>query len=98
MNSMNHMTKAQEIAQTVGMIVGAASCCEQVTEERINAVAVKLRELVAAAADNDSDADLANEQFSAALEEGKTAVESGRIDPERAEVDLNELEQKLSTY
>ena len=78
--------------------MGAASCCEQVTEERINAVAVKLRELVAAAADDDSDADLANEQFSAALEEGKTAVESGRIDPERAEVDLNELEQKLSTY
>jgi branched-chain amino acid transport system substrate-binding protein len=92
------MTDAQQIAQTVGIVVGAASCCEQVTEERVNAVAVKLRELIAAAADDDSDADLANEQFSAALEEGKTAVESGRIDPERAEVDLNELEQKLSTY
>jgi DNA-binding GntR family transcriptional regulator len=78
------MTDAQQIAQTVGIVVGAASCCEQVTEERINAVAVKLRELVAAAADDDSDADLANEQFSAALEEGKTAVESGRIDPEQA--------------
>jgi glutamate/tyrosine decarboxylase-like PLP-dependent enzyme len=90
------MTDAQQIAQTVGIVVGAASCCEQVTEERINAVAVKLRELVAAAADDDSDADLANEQFSAALEEGKTAVESGRIDPEQAEIALNELEQKLS--
>ena len=91
------MTEAQQIAQTAGIVVGAASCCEHVTEERINAVAVKLRELVAAAADNDSDADLANEQFSAALEEGKTAVETGRIDPEQAEVALNELEQKLST-
>jgi hypothetical protein len=39
---------------------------------------------------------LANEQFSAALEMGKTAVESGRIDPERAEVALNELEEKFS--
>ena len=76
--------------------MGAASFCEQVTEERVNAVAVKLRELVAATADDDSDADLANEQFSAALEEGKTAVESGRIDPEQAEAALNELEQKLS--
>jgi hypothetical protein len=90
------MTDAQQIAQTVGIVVGAASCCEQVTEERVNAVAVKLRELVAATADDDSDADLANEQFSAALEEGKTAVERGRIDPEQAEVALNELEQKLS--
>ena len=90
------MTDAQQIAQTVGIVVGAASCCEQVTEERVNAVAVKLRELIAAAADDDSDADLANEQFSAALEEGKTAVESGRIDPEQADVALNELEQQLS--
>jgi hypothetical protein len=96
MNSRNRMTDAQQIAQTVGIVVGAASCCEQVTEERVNAVAVKLRDLVAAAADDDSDADLANEQFSAALEEGKTAVESGRIDPEQAEVGLNELEQQLS--
>jgi hypothetical protein len=56
----------------------------------------KLRKLVEATADDDTDADLANEQFSAALEEGKTAVESGRIDPEQAEVALNELEQKLS--
>jgi hypothetical protein len=90
------MTDAQQIAQTVGMVVGAASCCEEVTEERINAVAVRLRELVAATADDDTDADLANEQFSAALEVGKTAVESGRIDPEQAEVALNELEQQLS--
>ena len=90
------MTEAQQIAQTVGIVVGAASCCEQVTEERVNAVAVKLRDLVAAAADDDSDADLANEQYSAALEEGKTAVESGRIDPEQAEEALNELELQLS--
>ena len=48
------MTEAQEIAQTVGMIVGAASGCEQVTEERLNAVAVKLRKLVAATADDDT--------------------------------------------
>ena len=96
MRSGNRITEAQQIAQTVGMVVGAASCCEQVTEERVNAVAIKLRELVAATADDDSDVDLANEQFSAALEAGKTLVESGRIDPEQAEVALNELEQQLS--
>jgi hypothetical protein len=90
------MTEAQQIAQRVGIVAGAASCCEQVTEERVNAVAVKLREFVAATTDDDSDVDLANEQFSAGLEAGKTAVESGRIDPEQAEVALNELEQQLS--
>src|SRR5215469_6724943 len=96
MGSRNRMTEAQQIGETLGMIVGAASCCEQVTEERVNAVAVKLREFVAATADDDLDADLANEQFSAALEVGKTAVETGRIDPEQAEAALNELEQKFS--
>ena len=97
MNSRNRITEAQQIAETVGLIVGAASCCEQVLDERLKAVAVKMRELVAATADDETDADLANEQFNAAVEVGKTAVESGRIDPERAEVALNELEGELWT-
>jgi hypothetical protein len=98
MSSKNRMTEVQQIAQTLGIIVGAASCCEEVTEERVNAVAVKLREHLAATADDDSDANLANEEFSAGLEAGKAAVESGRltIDPEQAEAALNEVEQQLS--
>ena len=98
MSSKNRMTEVQQIAQTLGIIVGAASCCEDVTEERVNAVIVKLREHLAATADDDSDADLANEEFSAGLEAGKAAAESGRlrIDPEQAESALNEMEQKLS--
>jgi len=89
------MTEAQQIAQTAGVIVGAACCCEQVTEERLDAVAVKLRELFAATVDDDTDADLANRQFAAALEAGRTAVESGRVDPEQAEGALNDLEKEL---
>jgi hypothetical protein len=96
MASTNRMTEAQQMAQTLGVVIGAASCCEQVTEERVNSVAVKLRELVSATADDRADAHAANEQFSAALEAGKTAVESGRIDPEHAEAALTELEQQLS--
>jgi len=95
MNSENRLTEAQQLAQTIGILVGAASCCEQVTEERVDAVSLKLRELVAATAHDDSDAELAHEQFSAALKAGKTAVESGRVDPQEAEVALNEVEQQL---
>ena len=95
MSSKNRMTEAQQIAQTAGMIVGAACCCEQVTEERLDAVAVKLRELFAATVDDDTDGDLANKQFAAALEAGRTAVESGRVDPEQAEGALNDLEKEL---
>jgi hypothetical protein len=96
MASTNRMTDAQQMAQTLGVVVGAASCCEQVTEERVNSVALKLRELVSATADDMADASAANEQFLAALEDGKTAVELGRINPEHAEAALVELEQQLS--
>ena len=95
MASKNRATEAQQLAQTLGIVVGAASCCEQVTEERVNAVTEKLRELVSATAGNEVDADAADEQFSAALEAGKAAVEIGRIDPEHAEAALTELEQQL---
>ena len=95
MSSSNRMTEALQIAQTLGIVVGAASCCEQVSEERVNAVAAKLRQLVSATADDTTDADVANEQFSAALEAGKAAVEIGKIDPEHAEAALIELEQQL---
>ena len=95
MASNTHVTEAQRMAQTLGIVVGAASCCEQVSEERVNAVAAKLRQLVSATADDTTDADVANEQFSAALEAGKAAVEIGKIDPEHAEAALIELEQQL---
>ena len=93
MASTNRMTEAQEMAQTFGVIVGAASCCEQVTEERVDSVAAKLRQLVSTTADDTADAREAEEQFSAAVEAGKTAVEIGRIDPQHAEA---ALEQQLS--
>jgi hypothetical protein len=85
------------MAQTLGIVVGAASCCEEVTEERVNSVSTKLRQLVSATADDTTDADAADREFSAALEAGKTAVESGKIDPGYAEAVLIELEEQLST-
>ena len=96
MASTNRMTEAQQMAQTFGVVVGAASCCEQVTEERVDSVAAKLRQLVSTTADDTADAREAEEQFSAAVEAGKTAVEIGRIDPQHAEAALIELEQQLS--
>jgi|SRR5215470_17582346 len=95
MTSNDRMSEAQRMAQTLGIVVGAASCCEQVTKERVDAIAAKLRRLVSATADDAADADAANEQFSAALDAGKTAVEIGKIDPEHAEEALTELEQQL---
>jgi hypothetical protein len=95
MASNNRASEIQQMAKTLGVVIGAASCCEQVTEERVNAVAAKLQQLVSVAAEDPADAAVANEQFSAAVEVGKTAVETGSIDPEHAEAALSELEQQL---
>jgi hypothetical protein len=67
MASNDRVSEAQRTAQTLGIVVGAASCCEQATEERVNAVAAKLRRLVSATADDAADADSAKEQFSVSL-------------------------------
>jgi len=50
MASSNHTTEARQMAHTLGIVVGAASCSEQVTDERVNSIAGKLRHLVATTA------------------------------------------------
>lgn len=97
MTSKNGMTEAQQMAQTLGVVLGAASCCEEVTEERVNTLTARLRQLVLATADNAADASAADRQFSAALDAGRGAVETGKINPDDAEAALTELEQQLST-
>ena len=59
MTSTNRMTEAQRMAQTLGVVIGAASCCEEVTEERVTTVAVKLKQLVSATAEDGADAEAA---------------------------------------
>lgn len=96
MAAINNLTQAERIAETFGVVLGAASQCEQVTQERLNSVAVKARHAVLATATDAADAEAAEELFSAAVEAGRTAVESGKVDPESVETALNEMEVRLS--
>ncbi len=68
MAANNQLTRAERIAETFGVVVGAASQCEQVNEERLNLVAAKARSAVLATANDDADAEAADELFSAAVE------------------------------
>ncbi|HEX3499684.1 MAG TPA: hypothetical protein VHT04_10210 [Stellaceae bacterium] len=96
MTAINNLTQAERIAETFGVVLGAASQCEQVTEERLNSVAVKARHAVLATAIDAADAEAAEELFSAAVEAGRTAVESGTIDAGSVETALNEMETRFS--
>jgi thiazole synthase ThiGH ThiG subunit len=90
------MTQAERIAETFGVVLGAASQCEQVSEERLNAVAVKARNAVMATAHDAADAEAADELFSAAVDAGRVAAEGGKVDPDAVESALSEIEQRLS--
>jgi hypothetical protein len=96
MAESTQMTQAERIAETFGVVLGAASQCELASEERINALAVKARNAVMATAYDAADAEAADELFSAAGESGRTAAESGKVDPDAVETALNEIEQRLS--
>lgn len=88
-------SKAQRIAETVGVVLGAASQSDEVTEERLDSVAEKVRGVVAATANDEADANAAIARFSAAVEAGRTAAATGRIDPADAETALGEMEEQL---
>ena len=96
MAAFNELTRAEKIAETFGVVLGAASQCGQVTEERLSLVAAKARDAVLATANDDADAEAADELFSAAVEAGRNAAESGKIDPDSVETALSEMEQRLA--
>jgi hypothetical protein len=96
MTADDNLTRAERIAETFGVVLGAASQCEQVSEERLNSVAVKARHAVLATATDAADAEAAEELFSAAVEAGRTAVESGKVDPGAVETALSEMEVRFS--
>ena len=92
----NPMTRAERIAETFGVVLGAASQCEQVSEERLNAVAVRARDMMITSATDAKDAEAAEALFSAAVEAGRSAAEGGKVDPESVETAFGEMELRLT--
>ena len=95
MMSSNERTEAESMAEAVGVVIGAASTCDSISQERLHSTVEKARDVVMAAASDEADAAAAVGCFSAAFDTGRAAVESGRIDPQQAERAFSELEQKL---
>lgn len=92
----SQLTQAERVAETFGVVLGAASQCGRMTEERLSSIAVKMRDVVWATASDEADAEAANERFFAAVEAGMSAAESGKLDAETAETALSEIEERLS--
>ena len=96
MGSNGTKSRAEEMAEAMGVLVGAASDCDWATNDRLNAAVAKIETFIATVAVDDSDTEKAKQQFYAGVETGKAAMENGRADPRAVEVAFDALEEKLS--
>lgn len=90
-------THAEMMAQTFGIVLGAASCSETVSNERLDATAVKMKTVLTVAASNEHDAEAAVDRFSAAVVAGRRAVKIGAIEDWAAETALRKIEDDLDS-
>ena len=89
------LSDAELMARTFGIVLGAASCSEYVSNERIDATAEKMKTVVTAVADSGKEAEAACERFSASIVAGRRAVHSGAIEDWAAENALRQIEDDL---
>lgn len=89
------LSDAELMARTFGVVLGAASCSEQVSNERLDATADKMKTALSLVADSGRQAEAAHERFSAAVVAGRRAVRSGAIEDWAAENALRQIEDDL---
>jgi hypothetical protein len=90
------LSQAEQVAESCGIILGAASHCEQISEERLNSAADKVRDFVTASANDAAEVGAANARFDAAIDAGKHAAELGQVNLDAAENALVEIEEQLT--
>ena len=88
-------THAEMMAQSFGIVLGAASCSDHVSNERLDTAAQKMKTVLGVAAGNEHDADAAVDRFSAAVVAGRRAVRDGSIEEWAAETALRKIEDDL---
>jgi hypothetical protein len=81
------------IAETIGIVVGAATCRRSLSEEQLCCIARRLSELLSPS--DATDAAAARGRLSAALAAGRNAVATGRIDADDVAAVLNKLKYRL---
>jgi hypothetical protein len=83
------------MARTFGIVLGAASCNDAVSHERLQAAAEKMKSVLVAAASDHNEEEAACDRFSASVVVGRRAVQSGEIEDWAAENALRQLEDDL---
>jgi hypothetical protein len=83
------------MARTFGFVLGAASCNDTVSHERLRAAAERMQSILAVAASSQVEEETACDRFSVSVVIGRRAVQSGEIEDWAAENALRQLEEDL---
>ena len=93
--SGTYSSDAEMMARTFGVALGAASCSDNVSNDRLDAAAERMKSVLDAAASTTSEAEAAQDKFSASVVVGRQAVKNGAIAEFAAENALSQLEDDL---
>lgn len=87
------VSDAQAFALVAGQILGAASACEQINEDRVSAATQKAVKITKDSAETQADIDAAQQYMLDAADSARDAVKSGNADCSRVSTSFTRLEQ-----
>lgn len=88
-------TKAETFAAAAGEVLGAASACDKIEQDRLDTAAHRVGETVQDEVDDDDELTNAHDMFVDSVAAGRRSIASGDIDCDAAEARLTELERSI---
>jgi hypothetical protein len=88
-------TKAERFAAAAGHVLGAASACDAVDKDRLDAAAQQVGEVVQSQVDDDDELTSAHGMFVDNVAAGRRSVSGGETDCDAATAKLAELERSI---
>lgn len=88
-------TKAETFAAAAGQVLGAASACDKIEKERLDAAAQQVGETVQGEVDDEDELTSAHDMFVENIAAGRRSVASGDTDCDSAAAKLVELERVI---
>jgi hypothetical protein len=89
------VTQAEQSLRDAGETLGAASMCKEIDRKRISVLRLKVDALIDQGVDDNRQYYAARNILSKAIDDGKEAIRRRKIDCQRADGDLSNLEKKL---
>jgi hypothetical protein len=89
----NGVSDAQAFALVAGQILGAASACEQINEDRVSSATQKAVKITKDSAETQEDIEAAQQYMLDAADSARDAVKNGNADCNRVATSFTRLEQ-----